>query len=221
MRENDPDWSAGPKFWLAGCGQGTVARLHQGVADAVAAEIEALVAGEPPFPAQGTLPRNIERYARLLSGDGGRPELSCELIYDLPHRLAYTSEASLITSDSEAGARFVADVEKHGMPRNLIDLRMRKIADLWSPWVILMAEGEVAAMAFAARLAGEGAELGLATVPKFRGRGFAGLVTAAWTHLPELRARRLFYGADQDNLASQRVIARLGLRRIGVSLRLT
>lgn len=220
-RENDPDRSPGPKFWLAGSAQGNAARLHHSVADAVAAEIATLAAGEPPFHAPGTLPRFIERYASLLSDAGAPPEMSRGLIHDLPHGLAYANEARLITSDSEAGACFVAAVEKHGMPENLIALRMREVKDLWAPWVILMADGEVAAMAFAARLAEEGAELGLVTVPKFRGRGFAGVAAAAWTNLPELQNRRLFYGADQDNLASQRVIAKLSLRRIGISLRLT
>lgn len=220
-RENEPDRSAGPKFWLAGCAAGNVARLHRGVADKVAAEIEALVAGEPPFHAPGTLPRQCEHYVWLLSADGERPAVSRELIHELPHGLAYAARAELITSGSEAGARFIAAVEQHDMPESLIALRMRAVKDLWAPWVILMAGGEVASMAFAARLADEGAELGLVTVPKFRGRGLAAIVTAAWTHLPELRTRRLFYGADQDNLASRRIIAKLGLRRIGVSLRLT
>jgi RimJ/RimL family protein N-acetyltransferase len=104
----------------------------------------------------------------------------------------------------------MAAVAKDGMPQNLVDLRMRVPEDLWAPWVILMAEGEVASMAFAARISDDGAELGLATVPKFRGRGLARLVTAAWTNLPELAMRRLFYGADHDNVASHRVITQLG-----------
>ena len=215
-RENDPDRSAGPKFWLAGCGQGNVARLHRDVASGVAAEIAARVSREPPFQVPGTLPHFIGQYERLLPG----AQRSLELVHDLPHRLPHETGGHLIASGSADGACFIAGVQKHGMPDNLVALRMRVLEDLWAPWVILMAEGEVAAMAFAARLSADGAELGLATVPKFRGRGLAARVTAAWTNLPELRSRRLFYGADQDNLASQRVVAKLGLRRIGVSLRL-
>lgn len=216
-RENDPDRSAGPQFWLAGCGGGNVARLHRTVAPDIAAEIEALVRQEPPFEQPGALPRFIAGYEKLLPD----AELSRELVHALPHGLAVEAAADLITSDSAAGARFVAAVARDGMPQNLIDLRMRVLEDLWAPWVILMAEGEVASMAFAARLSDDGAELGLATVPKFRGRGFARLVTAAWSNLPDLAPRRLFYGTDHDNLASQRVVAQLGLRRIGVSIRLT
>lgn len=216
-RENDPDRSAGPQFWLAGCAGGNVARLHRSVAPEIAAAIEALVRREPPFAEPNALPRFIADYRRLLPG----AELSRDVVHALPHGLAVETGAELITSDSTAGARFVKAVATDGMPQNLVDLRMRKVEDLWAPWVILMAAGEVASMAFAARLGRDGAELGLVTVPKFRGRGFARLVTAAWTGLPELRSRRLFYGADQDNLASLSVIAQLGLRRIGVSLRLT
>lgn len=216
-RENDPDRSAGPRFWLAGCAGGTVARLHRDLAPGIAAEIEALAAREPPFDEPGALPRFIADYQRLLPGAG----LSREIVHELPQGLQVENGALFITSASDDGARFIAAVATDGMPQNLVDLGMRVPADLWAPWVILMAEGEVASMAFAARLVREGAELGLATVPKFRGRGYARLAAAAWTNLPELTSRRLFYGADHDNRASGRVIAQLGLRRIGVSIRLT
>lgn len=216
-RENDPDRSAGPRFWLAGCASGTVARLHRDLASGIAAEIEALAAREPPFDEPGALPRFMAEYERLLPG----AELSRELVHELPQDLAVENGARFITSGSEDGARFIAAVATDGMPQNLVDLGMRVLEDLWAPWVMLMVDGEVASMAFAARISDEGAELGLATVPKIRGRGYARLVTAAWTNLPELRSRRLFYGADHDNRASGRVIAQLGLRRIGVSIRLT
>lgn len=216
-RENDPDRSAGPQFWLAGCAGGTVARLHRTLAPDTAAEIEALVAQEPPFEEPGALPRFIADYERLLPGAG----LSREVVHELPHGLALEIAAKFITSGSDEGGRFMTAVAKDGMPENLVALRMRVPEDLWAPWVILMVDGEVASMAFAARLSDDGAELGLATVPKFRGRGLARLVTAAWSNLSELKTRRLFYGADHDNFASQRVIEQLGLRRIGVSIRLT
>lgn len=221
LRENDPDRSPGPKLWFAGSADGNAWRLNHSVVRDVAAEIEALAAEEPSFQAQGTLPRHIARYEKLLAALGVCAERSLALVHDLPHHLDIPRNAGLIASGSAGGARFVADIESRGMPANLIDLHMRKVKDLWAPWVIHMEEGEVASMAFTARLAAEGAELGLVTAPKFRGRGFARLVTAAWTNLPALADRQLFYGADRDNLASRRVIAYLGLRRIGVSLRLS
>ncbi|MGE0239001.1 MAG: GNAT family N-acetyltransferase [Parvibaculaceae bacterium] len=219
-RENDPDRSPGPLFWLAGCAQGNIAGVRQDVSDAVARELLALADTEPPFHAPGTLPRHVERYETLLTRDGAAPRGEVELIHELPHDLPTKGDHELVLSGSAAAFRFEAGIARCGMPQNLVELKMRAPADLWPPWCMLLAEGEVAAMAFAARLSDDGAELGLVTVPKFRGRGFAAEVTAGWSRLPALAKRALFYSTAEDNLASRRVVARLRLRRIGRGFRL-
>ncbi|WP_119274580.1 GNAT family N-acetyltransferase [Taklimakanibacter deserti] len=220
LRENDPDRSAGPLFWLGGSAQGNVAGVHQDVDDAVAAELLALSRSEPPFHVPATLPLHIGRYERLLARDGAVPRRDLEVTYELPRNLPVTGDDELVSSGSAAALRFEAAIAEGGMPENLVVLKMREVGDLWPPWCMLLCQGEVASIAFAARLSGEGAELGLATVPKFRGRGFAALATAAWSNHPALASRALFYSAAQDNKASRRVIERLNLRRIGTSLRL-
>jgi predicted GNAT family acetyltransferase len=85
---------------------------------------------------------------------------------------------------------------------------------------VALAGDDIAALAFAARLGERGAEIGVVTLPQFRGRGFAAAATAAWSALPMLQDRALFYSTHRDNLSSQRVIARLGLPFLGVSMRL-
>jgi RimJ/RimL family protein N-acetyltransferase len=72
-----------------------------------------------------------------------------------------------------------------------------------------------AATRFVARLSAEGAELGVATPPRFRGRGYAQATTAAWAAFPTLSSRDLFYSTELTNLASRRVAARLGLPLVG------
>ncbi len=106
-----------------------------------------------------------------------------------------------------------------GMPEGLFSMGFQGAADLWAPWCAAVVDGEVASVAFAARLSEVGAELGLATAPAFRGRGLAAAVTAAWSRLPSLRTRTLFYSTASDNRASQRVAARLGLTLRGTTLR--
>ncbi len=59
------------------------------------------------------------------------------------------------------------------------------------------------------------AECGDWTDPEFRGRGYASTVTAAWADIVGPTGRRLFYSTDEDNLASQGLAAKLGLRPIG------
>ncbi len=76
-----------------------------------------------------------------------------------------------------------------------------------------------AAVAFAARLGAQGADVGVYTFPAFRGRGLAVAVTTVWSSLPALSDRALFYSTHRTNASSRRVAERLGLRRVGLSLR--
>lgn len=70
---------------------------------------------------------------------------------------------------------------------------------------------------FAARLSRSAAETGVATVPAFRGRGYAAAATAGWAALPSLRGHILFYETDRMNRSSQGVARRLGLRFLGAT----
>lgn len=220
-RENDPDHSPGPRFWLAGCPSGNVAGVRLDVAGDAAAEVMALVDSEPPFREPGMLPRHIDRYVALLSSGGEAPDLSQEVIYEIPRGLGYRAGATLVTSEGEEGERFLEEIRFRGMPPGLAGLGFRVEADLWPPWCLVMHEGEVASAAFAARISDVGAELGLVTVPAFRGRGFGAAAAAGWSGLPSLESRALFYSTGQSNASSLRVIERLGLPFLGVSLRLT
>jgi hypothetical protein len=204
-RENDPDHSSGPRLWLAGCTLGNVGGVRCDVADGIAVEIGALLASEPPFVTRNSLPIHLD----------------LGLIYRLPNGLQYESGATLITSDSDEGQRLQTSLSNHGMPDQLVKLGFRDISDLWLPWCMARRDGRLVSVAFAARLSKAGACLGVVTVPAFRGNGYAAAVTAEWSRLPSLRSRALFYGTDQSNTSSQRVVARLGLRFLGASLRLT
>jgi hypothetical protein len=219
-RENDPDHSAGPRLWIAGCQLENVAGIRSDVADGIAAEIMALVALEPPLLTHGGCPRHLDRYIELLSREGVGPRQNLGVIYKLPHRLEYGHGVSLLDGDSEEGKRLYASFSERGMPAGLADLGFHDASDFWAPWCVALHDGDVASVAFAARLSEAGAELGVATVRGLRGRGYAAAAVAGWSRLPSLQSRALFYSTDRTNLSSQRVIARLGLRLVGSSLRL-
>jgi hypothetical protein len=217
--ENDPDSSPGPRFWFAGCADGNVFGVRADLPDDLAAELESLAATEPPFihPAK---PKHLERYLSLL--DGGRPAThNLGLVYELPHAHPYPSDARLISSDSKEGQDLMQSWAADGVPEGLFELGFREVTDFWTPWCAAVIDGEVASIAFAARLADAGAELGLVTIKAFRGRGLAATATAGWSRLATLRSRTLFYSTDQANISSQRVAGRLGLRIRGASLRIS
>lgn len=217
-RENDPDRSPGPQLWLAGSAEGNVFGAGAELADAIAEELESLAATEPPFVHPAT-PEHFERYLALLAGSGPvRHEL--ELTYELPHAHPYPSDTRLISDDSREGRDLMGSWGDQ-VPETWRDLGFREAADFWTPWCAAVVDGQVASVAFAARLADAGAELGLVTAAPYRGRGLAAAATAGWSRLPSLRSRRLFYSTARGNLSSQRVAARLGLRVLGASLRVS
>src|SRR5260370_2867752 len=107
-----------------------------------------------------------------------------------------------------------------GMPDYMQTAGFKGAGDFWEPWCVALDAGEIASMAFAARLGVSGAELGVYTFPKYRGRGLAAAVTAAWSSLPSLNHHPLFYSTSKSNRAAQRVIPRSSMRLIGTSVRI-
>ncbi len=213
-RENDPDRSPGPNFWLAGSAEGNMFGISADVSDRVAAELEGLASTEPTF-AHPAMPRHLDRYLEMLAST----RHNFGLIYELPRGLSFASPARIIDSESEAGRNLLQSFAANGTPTGLAEVGFHDKQDFWSPWCVAVINGDIVSIAFAARLSDVGAEVGVTTMKAFRGQGFGAAVTAAWTQLPSLQDRTLFYSTDRANLSSQRVAARLGLNQRGTTLR--
>jgi hypothetical protein len=220
LRENDPDGSPGPRLFLAGCPGGNLVRLRHDVGEAVAARIRVLVADEPSWCDPDARPACLPELADLLSRDGPAEVMGSAVIHALPHGQASASPARIVRGDTEDGERLLARFARDGMPPALSAAGFVGVGDFWAPWCVALEGGEVAAMAFAARTGDRGASIGVYTFPGFRGRGLAAAVTADWANLPSLAGRALFYSALSANVSSLRVIERLGLPRVGVSVRI-
>jgi hypothetical protein len=218
-RVNDPDRSPGPRFWLGGCAKGNILGVHVDLPDDIAAELENLAAAEPPFILPAA-PRYLDGYLAVLAGHRPVARHNLSLIYELPHSLPYTGHVRLIDSDCAEARDLTQCLSIDGMPKGLSELGFCNVSHFWPPWSVAVVDGEIASIAFAARLSDAGAEIGVTTVRSFRGRGFAAAVTAGWSSLPSLRSQTLFYSTDQKNISSQRVAARLGLRLGGSSLQI-
>ncbi|KKB08517.1 GNAT family acetyltraansferase [Devosia geojensis] len=218
--ENDPDLSTAPRLWLGGCAEGNIVGVRADVADDVARELEALAADEPPFLHPET-PVHFERYLAVLAEHRPVERHNFGMVYTLPNELPDPGAARLIGSDTPEGAALLQSLVKDGMPSGLCELGFRDTADFWPPWCAALVDGEIASIAFAARLSEVGAELGLATAKAFRGRGMGAAATAGWSRLRPLQSRTLFYSTDRNNSSSQRVAERLGLRLRGATLRIT
>ncbi len=211
-REAAPDGGPGPQMFLAGCAEGVAVRLGRDVRDDLAVELNDLAADEPPMPRPGDAPRHLDRYLALLgAGCAAHPGLA----FHLPHGPRPEGGAEMILSGTPEAARLEARFAREGMPPPLLAMKIREVADLWPPYCLILQDGEIASMAFASRLGRRGVELGLETLPPYRGRGLAVQAVIGWSGHPALADRTLFYSTARSNLASQRVAAKLGLRFLG------
>ncbi len=208
---NSPDGDSGPAVYLAGNADGVVHAVRSDVAAGVAGTIDE-VCGR----ARGWDEGLVQAVRGLVGGGAGEER---HLVWELASgvRAAAPGEAVLVVSGTEAGDALTERLARE-VPEEVRAAGFLGPGDFWEPWVVALPGGEIAATAFAARIADGSAEVGVYTFAGFRGRGFAAAVTAAWAAHPELADRALFYSALDTNVSSHRVAERLGLRRIGVSV---
>jgi RimJ/RimL family protein N-acetyltransferase len=219
--ENDPDRSPGPRMFFAGCSQGNIARVRDDVDDQLASRLLATGSQELPWRSADALPQCLGKIIELLSASEPVVTIGPGLIYKLPNGLSYAHSARIVHGDSVEGAKMRARFADRGLPKSMLDAGFKNVGDFWEPWCVALDGEEIASIAFAARIAAAGAEIGVYTFPKFRAQGFAAAVTASWSSMPSLAARELFYSTQRSNRSSQRVAARLGLRLIGATLRIS
>ncbi len=87
----------------------------------------------------------------------------------------------------------------------------RTVLGARSPVVAVVRDGSAVSACYAARSRPDGCEAGVDTVDAWRGRGFGGLVVAAWRAAVEDAGRIALYSTSWDNTASRGLAARLGL----------
>ncbi len=218
-RENSPDNAPGPKVMIAGCAQGNIAAVRADVDDAAARAVLDGVAAAPAWTDGGRLPPWVGEIATRVGA--AEAEIGGGPAWRLPNALGFDRAARIVAGESEEGAEMLERFAREGMPRSLAAAGYIGPEHLWPPWCAAMADGEIAALCCAARLGARGAEAGLYSFPPFRGRGFGAAVTAAWSALPSLAGRTLFYSTSWSNRSSIAVTRRLGLPRIGATARIS
>jgi hypothetical protein len=216
--QNSPDRSPAPRMWMGGSAAGNIVRMRVDVREDTAHAIEALVAREPPMTEAHSVPVHIDDYAELLGAEAPVEEVSGGMTYAFPDSLEYEHAARVVSSHTPEGAQLLARLQAEGMPEDLVQMGFVEARDFWPPWCAALDEGTIASVAFTARLSSVGAEVGVATAPASRGRGFAAATTVEWASSPSLEGRVLFYSTKATNVSSQRVADRLRLRFVGPSL---
>lgn len=213
VAENEPGGGARPPIaWLASTADRAFAWFREDVDEAAARSLRARVEASAPW--LGAPPPSwLSDAAQALSAGLGAPHHVHGLSPGVPAGRA-------IASGTPDGDALLARIAAEGPPPALAEAGFLGVDDFWAPWCAVIAQGEIASLAFAARLSPDGAEAGVHTLPARRGRGLAAQATSAWAEHPALAGKALFYSCADDNAASIAVTRRLGLRAFAATVRL-
>jgi hypothetical protein len=213
VKECRPNGLAAPHLVIAVSSAGWTLALDSEVSDALAEELRAMVATEPPSPDPTVPPAVLARGMQLLRDSLGPTVLTSGPSYLVPDGTTFGPTAEILRSgDENTEVLHGQGIERLNWP-----------AEEWSqlldgslgPWAMAMIGDQVVSICHSARLTEHGAEAGVWTDTDFRGHGHAAAVTAAWAALLASSGRHLFYSTSTTNVSSQRVAARLHLRPIG------
>ena len=208
-RNGDP----APDLVLAVAADGQCLGLGAQVPDVLARELEKAVSDTAALDDAAEKPPALARCMELLQDAVGPVELSSGPSYLVPPGTTFQSSAAITPSDSPHALLFrgrapaAANWSANGW-QTLLDGGL-------GPWALATIEDSIVSICHCARLSETGAEAGVWTDPEFRGQGHAAAVVAAWASLLAPSGRHIFYSTSATNVASQRVAARLRLRRIG------
>jgi hypothetical protein len=214
VRGRSPEQKRPPRLIVVRSPVGNFAQVRHDLDDAVVGAIEALLAQEPQPDDLRDPPAGANEYARLLGTSPPDPRDGGP-IYVFPPRLIFEHPALLIRSGTPEGDRLVERLDGEGMPAAMLAMGFVDTGELWAPWCVALDGDEIASVAFTVGPEPGSAEVGVATMPAFRGRGLAAAATAGWATHPDLLGYRLFYSTSWSNTSSQRVTERLGLRTLG------
>lgn len=83
------------------------------------------------------------------------------------------------------------------------------------PWAMAVNGTEPVSICFSARRTPKAAEAGIWTHSRYRGRGLAPAIVAAWARLEAPGKEAIFYSTSASNAASQSVALKLNLKPLG------
>ncbi len=208
VRVNEPGGKQAPRFFLGRTAQGHVWRVRGDVDDALAREMAAACAAEPPA---GHPPRASDRaaeYAALLTRRAPVERTWAGPAYHFPDALAEPRGTVPVTAQN-------ADLLRPHLAPWLDHVARGR------PMVAVLAEGRAVAVCCSVRVTDTAHEAGVETTPGFRGRGCAPRAVAAWALAIRRMGRVPLYSTSWGNTASRAVARKLGLIQFGADFHLT
>jgi hypothetical protein len=208
LRVNEPDGAPAPRFFIGATVDGLVLRFRHDVPDDVREELEAAAVDDVGGKHAFDTPSSPSRYEAILARSAPVQRTWAGPAFCFPE-----------TSPTPHGATLVADNNAQVLRPFLADW----IPDVprCRPMYALTVDDYAVAVCCSVRATPKAHEAGVETVPRYRGRGYAAQVVAAWARAVREMRRIPLYSTSWQNEASRAVAGKLGLIHFGSDLHLT
>ncbi|MFB3890772.1 MAG: GNAT family N-acetyltransferase [Phycisphaerae bacterium] len=210
VRVNEPEHREAPRFFLGRTSDGNVWSFRHDVPDEVRLELESACLAEPPGEEFLLPPYGATRYEQILARSGPIQRTSAGPAYWIPDDLPESPDTVQVTEDNSGLLR------PH-LEDWLPDVAARR------PFVAcaVLIDGRAVSICCSVRTTGAAHEAGVETAPGFRARGCAMRAVAAWARTVRAMGAMPLYSTSWQNVASQALARKLGLRRYGADLHIT
>ncbi|MBS4201743.1 kasugamycin N-acetyltransferase AAC(2')-IIb [Bacillus sp. FJAT-49732] len=202
INEPWPGEAAAPKFFLGRTIEGTnICRFRYDVPAVLIEKLERLSVDELIPRDFHTKPKHFEEYMKLLEGE----RFTMGPCYLIPNEV--TPELKVVSITPENITDYLLDGFEW----------LTSEIDYVQPCIALLEGRRVVSICRSVRITSRAHEAGLETLTGFRGRGYAAAVVAGWAVAVRELGNIPLYSTFWDNIASQSVARKLGMRFYAVN----
>ncbi len=195
-----------PHLYILRTPELVICRCHADLADEIATTVEELSVRPRGLPREWA--REYADYLGALSSVGPLMSMRAGQLYRFPDLLALEGTyISIVESNT--------DLLRGGLDEWLPDVAVGL------PMVAMVADGRAVSICTSVIASMTVHSAGVETLPDYRRRGLGVQAVAGWARTVQASGPTPFYGTTFDNVASQRLAARLGLSLVGAEFSLT
>jgi len=206
---NEPETNVpAPRLFLGRTRIGNIWRFRADLPDDLTSELEKLCADEPVIDDLKTPPRHQDEYQRLLEKHAPVKKFSSGPAYYFED---YPEPATPLVAIIEANSELL----RGGFEDCLEEV------PTWQPFIAAVENNRAVSVCRSVRITAAAHEAGVETLPEFRGRGYAKDVVAGWALAVKSLGAVPLYSTSWDNVASQAVARKLGLKLFGADFDIT
>ena len=201
---NEPGFPNAPRFWMGRTREGNQWRFRHDLPPATLAALEELCQAEP-VPTDLQQPLQCETAIRAV------------LAAQAPIRSEYRGPAYWISENTEPSSQvtLISGTNAELLRPHFADLLEPDAYHQLGPVAAVITDGCAVAVCFCSRIPGRATEAGANTHPDYRRRGYVSAAVASWAAAVYQQDCLPLYSTSWENLASQGVARKLGMRRYG------